>query len=272
VVSVVIPVHNGGGFLIEALESVYAQRRLPEEVIVVDDGSTDDTPTVLKQFEGRDGFRAFRKPQGGEASARNFGVERASGEYIAFLDHDDLWLPEKLERQLDKFDPTWAMSFTAYERCPPEKHDVGSQQAWDSDPVVATLRLEKGCAVMPMSSVVVRREVLRRVGPFEQVAPYGDDWLMWLRVAAAGNRIGYLPEVLTKYRWHGENLSAGGRHYDAACAVFDAYGDLRLRARWRLSAAIDARGRHDRQIARRRILQAARICPRSIRPGWIKLL
>lgn len=271
-VSVVIPVHNGGPFLAEAIESVYAQSHSPAECIVVDDGSTDDTPTILERFEGRDGFRWYRKVQGGEASARNFGIEQASGEYVAFLDHDDVWLPEKLKRQLSEFEPEWAMAFTGYETVPAQESEGGGQQAWDPDPVAVLRRLERGCAVMPMSSVMVRREVLRRVGPFEQVSPYGDDWLMWLRVAAAGHRIGYLPEVLTKYRWHGQNLSAPGRHFDAACAVFDAYGDSRLRARWRLLAAIDARERHDRRAARRRMREAVLIRPRSARAGWIRLL
>jgi hypothetical protein len=108
--------------------------------------------------------------------------------------------------------------------------------------------------------------VLQQVGPFEHVS-FGTDWLMWLRIAAAGYEVGYLPDVLTEYGpWYGD----WGRFCDAACAVFDAYGDRRSRAWWRLLAAEDAREHGDRQGARRRILQASRIRPTSIRPGWIK--
>jgi glycosyltransferase involved in cell wall biosynthesis len=272
-VSVVIPVHNGDEFLAETIESVFTQTVLPAEVIVVDDGSTDNTPMILRQFEGSPGFQSVGKPQGGEASARNVGVELATGEYIAFLDHDDLWRPTKLERQLAEFDPAWGMSFTAHERRTATTVELERCDAWDPDPRAVVSVLMRSCPVKPTSTVIVRRDVLRRVAPFEQVAPFGDDWLMWLRIASAGNAVGYLPEPLTEYRWHGKNLSKDERgYYDCACGVFDRYGDRRLRARWRLIAAIDAYEHQDRQRARRRLFQAARIRPWAIRPGWVRLI
>src|SRR3954452_17033481 len=111
-VSAVVPAYNSGELVAEAIESIYAQTTPPDEVIVVDDGSTDHTPEVLLRFEGRPGFQWHRKTNGGEASARNAGVELARGEFVAFLDHDDRWRPEKLERQLASFDANWGMSFT----------------------------------------------------------------------------------------------------------------------------------------------------------------
>src|SRR5436190_14977753 len=275
-VSAVVPAYNSGERVAEAIESIYAQTVLPDEVIVVDDGSTDETPAVIRRFEGRPGFRSIRKENGGEASARNAGVELATGEFIAFLDHDDLWRPQKLKRQLETFDPSWGMSFTWLEWT---STPIGTPSqyrrydSWDPDPQVVLRLLESSCAIGPPSAALIRRDALLEVGRFEQVRPFGDDWLMWLRLAKAGNRIGYLPEPLTVYRWHGENLSndESGASFDAACAVFDRYGDRRLRAWRRLLAAIYAHEHHDLQRARRRVGEAARIRPWSIRPGWLRL-
>jgi glycosyltransferase involved in cell wall biosynthesis len=273
-VSAVMPVYNGADFVADAIESIYSQTVPPAEVIVVDDGSTDGTPAILRRFEGRPGFRSIRKPQGGEASARNAGVELATEEYVAFLDHDDLWRPLKLERQLAEFDPGWGMSFTAHEHAATTGSEVWRHEAWDPDPEAVTDLLVESCAVRPVSTVVVRRDALKRVGAFEQVSPFGDDWLMWLRFAAAGNPIGYLPEPLTEYRWHGNNMSSNeqGEYFDAACVVFDRYGDRQLRARWRLAAAVYAHNHQDPKRARKRILEAAWVRPWAVRPGWMRLL
>jgi len=99
-VSVVIPVFNGASFIARAVDSVRAQTCKDWEIIVVDDGSTDNTQTVLTGFAKRSGIICLYQENAGPAQARNLGVKSASGEYIAFLDCDDIWLPEKLEEQL----------------------------------------------------------------------------------------------------------------------------------------------------------------------------
>jgi glycosyltransferase involved in cell wall biosynthesis len=272
-VSAVIPVYNSGEFAAEAIESVYAQTVLPGEVIVVDDGSTDDTPTILERFDGRPGFILIQKPNGGEASARNAGVARASGEYIAFLDHDDLWRPHKLERQLGQFDPGWGMSFTAYEVTKAGSSELVVHEAWDPDPQVVLKLLEGWAILRTCSTWLIRRDELTRMDPFVDVSPFGTDWLMALRFVAAGNKVGYLPEALAEKRVHGQNLSGDEPGVlDCACAVFDLYGDPNLRAWRRLLAAEYAHEHGDRRRARRRLLEAARIRPLSIRPGWIRLM
>ena len=273
-VSAVIPVYNSSAFVAAAIESVYAQTALPGEVIVVDDGSTDDTPAVLRQFEGRPGFVLVRKANGGEASARNAGVERATGVYIAFLDHDDLWQPEKLERQLAQFDPAWGMSFTAYEQMTNSHSELVVYQTWDPDPRVVRRLLERSSAIKTCSTTLVRRAALKRVPPFESVVPHGTDYLMWLRFVAAGNKVGYLPEPLTLYRWHGDNLSNHdwATHLECVCKVFDLYGDRDARLRWHLEAAWYAYETGERQRLRKHLVQAARIRPSVCRPGWIRLM
>ena len=97
-VSVVIPTYNSSQFIVETLESVFAQTYKDYEIIVVDDGSTDNTKEVLQPYTSR--IKYIYKENGGPASARNVGIKSAQGEYIAFLDSDDRWLPEKLEKHI----------------------------------------------------------------------------------------------------------------------------------------------------------------------------
>jgi glycosyltransferase involved in cell wall biosynthesis len=99
VVSVVIPAFNAARYLGEALDSVFGQTLTDLELVVVDDGSTDETPQVVQGYGSR--VRYVRQPNAGVASARNRGVAESSGRYVAFLDADDVWLPGKLERQLE---------------------------------------------------------------------------------------------------------------------------------------------------------------------------
>src|SRR5271156_2034659 len=97
-VSVIIPTYNYGRFVTEAVDSVLAQSYTDHEVIVVDDGSVDDTPERMQPYAER--VRYLRQPNQGPSAARNNGIEAARGEYVAFLDADDLWHPRKLEAQL----------------------------------------------------------------------------------------------------------------------------------------------------------------------------
>ena len=99
-ISVVIPTYNGSRFIAETLESVFAQTLQPDEVLVIDDGSTDNTAAIVESFAPR--VRVFRSSNQRQAAARNFGARQATSEWIAFLDHDDLWMRNKLERQMEE--------------------------------------------------------------------------------------------------------------------------------------------------------------------------
>jgi hypothetical protein len=114
-VSAIIPTYNGGAFLADAIDSVLTQSYPAIECIVVDDGSTDDTPAIIAAFEGR--IRRTRQANQGPARARNQGARMARGEFIAFLDDDDVWRPAKVERQVSKLAqrPAAAVVYTAVE-------------------------------------------------------------------------------------------------------------------------------------------------------------
>jgi glycosyltransferase involved in cell wall biosynthesis len=300
VVSTVIPVFNGVGFLADAVASVYAQTVVPDEVIVVDDGSTDGTADVLRSLEKTcpSTLRWVTQPNRGEANARNVGIQLATGDFVAFLDHDDRWVPEKLGKQLGHLAarPDLSMSFTGYKISfmTPVSPGEGPTPSlpfkqWNPDPAAVLEKLMRSCAIRPPSSVLIRRDALARVPGFdESLRSFGSDWLMWLNIAAAGMKIGYLADPLVDYRWHGRNISRGRRaFYDAACEVFDRFFATRRdaipvegrarrgrwwRSRWHMLAAIDASECGDKVSARNHILRAARINPFSVRPGWIRML
>jgi glycosyltransferase involved in cell wall biosynthesis len=260
-VSVVIPVYNGERYLREAVESVYAQTAPPTEVVIVNDGSTDGTAALLDSLRREYPLTVVTQPNAREAAAKNAGVAAAQGELIAFLDHDDTWHPSKLERHLAHFaaNPGLGMSFSATQ--------TEALGGWEMD--AAFGRLLTGCVVGPPSAVVVRRDALHE---FVQIDPYGDDWLMWLELAAKGVWIEYLPERLVDYREHPESLSHASSHTAAGCRVIPLFfernpsvpGGRYWRARWHFLAAENGDGRMN-------LLKAAAINPRSVRPGWLRI-
>jgi glycosyltransferase involved in cell wall biosynthesis len=181
-ISVIIPTFNRAKLLVEAVDSVLAQRDVPEEVeiIVVDDGSTDNTCEVLETLAGK--ICCIRQEHSGVSRARNLGISKAGGEWIAFLDSDDLWLPGKLCAQMKFFsyrpemllcqtDEIWMRNG---KRINPRKyHRKPSGHCFP-------LLLER-CLVSP-SSVVVHRTLFDLVGPFDESLPACEDYDLWLRV------------------------------------------------------------------------------------------
>jgi glycosyltransferase involved in cell wall biosynthesis len=194
-VSVVLPVRNGERFLGEALDSVLTQEYEPLELIVVDDGSTDRSGDIARAC----GAHVIRQESEGLSGARNAGIAAAHGELIAFIDADDVWLPGKVERQVEYL---------------LEHRDIGFvYSSW-------TILLEPGASVPPQfagdwrrpragylpSALIVRREVLDQVGLFDPTYAIGED-VDWLaRANEAGVRHEVLPDVLVRYRIHEANL------------------------------------------------------------------
>jgi glycosyltransferase involved in cell wall biosynthesis len=301
-ISVLIPAYNAGGFLDAAVASAYAQTVAPSEVIVINDGSTDDTEERLCRLASTlpPSFIWKSKPNGGGASARNAGVRIATGTYVAFLDHDDTWDPTKIERQLDHFVsvPDLAMSFTGYRynydtyRPPTGRAaypvTVMDHDQWNSAPrAVLEQLLEGHWCVGTMSTVMIKRDALAVLPPFDERLRITSDISMYLEIAARGMKIDYLPEPLVEYRWHGKNISRDvGQVWENACHMYDRFwtdhgsdlpDDLRSRAltwraHWHLQTAIDAIRHGDTARARRHIVKAARIQPSAIRPGWVRML
>jgi len=191
-VTVVIPAFDPGDYLRTALESVIAQTYAVWECIVVDDGSSEDLGWV-EQFDAR--VTCIRQHNRGVSAARNTGVASARGRYIAFLDADDVWLPEKLERQLAAWQPGASMSATGFFR-----FGEGSRQAGWVPRAATRDELIRGNSIC-MSSVIVDRARIIALGGFDERLRSAEDWDMWLRLVVTGRLIA-VDEVLTGYRIH----------------------------------------------------------------------
>jgi glycosyltransferase involved in cell wall biosynthesis len=209
-VSVVIPVYNGEPFIAECLLSVYRQTYRSIEVIIVDDGSTDRSLAIIEQFAG--GKKIIRQQNKDVCHARNAGIRAASGDFIAFLDQDDLWQPDKLEKQAAVFqkNPEVDLVFTDLIKFFPsgKRH-----HAADKDRLARSLTdenlfdtLVRKNVLMP-SAVMVRRASIVAAGLFDEQFKTCGDYELWLRMAALGMKFFYLPEALTLYRYHGANTS-----------------------------------------------------------------
>jgi glycosyltransferase involved in cell wall biosynthesis len=180
-VSVIIPTFNRGYCLAESIRSVLDQSFTDFELIVVDDGSTDNTLEIMRSFKGI--HPVWLQENRGVSFARNRGLEQAKGEWIAFLDSDDLWEPEKLETQMH-----WVKRH-------PEFHAVYTDEIWIRNGVrvnpMNKHRKYSGdifhfclplCIVSP-SSVILRAELLREIGGFDESMPVCEDYDLWLRIA-----------------------------------------------------------------------------------------
>lgn len=210
VVSVVIPTHDRRALVREAVESALAQASADFEVIVVDDGSADGTAESLeREFGGR--IRLLAQPNRGVSAARNRGVAACRGEYVAFLDSDDLWRPRKLAAQLRWFGDNPSASICQTEeiwirgnvRVNPCRHHAKPE----GDVFVASL---ERCLISP-SAAMLRRDVLEQAGGFDENLPACEDYDLWLRLARA-HSFGLVREPLVVRRGgHADQLSR--RHW-----------------------------------------------------------
>jgi hypothetical protein len=208
-VSVVVPVYNGARFLAAAIESALAQDYRPVEVIVVDDGSDDGSAAIARSFEG---VRYVYQNNQGPAAARNAGIREARGEFIAFLDTDDLMLPNKIGAQANYLLQNSGVGCALSGReifCepgvePPEW--LRDDERLRGEFAVGDAGLED-LRAGGMSSVIVRRQALERAGGFDAELRHVEDIDWLLRVRDAGVKIAVLPQILWRRRIHGGNLS-----------------------------------------------------------------
>jgi glycosyltransferase involved in cell wall biosynthesis len=197
-VSVVLPVYNRAAYVGDAIASVLGQTRPPAELVVVDDGSTDESFEVVQSF-ARPGLHVVRQENGGIGAARNRGLDLATGELIAFIDSDDLWEPGKLELQV---------------RAMGESDDVqlvfGHLIEFLSPDRAAELAGRIRVADRPLpgviaSTLLVRRSAVERIGRFDQSLRVGEfiEWMARAHDLALASRM--LPDVVARRRIHGDN-------------------------------------------------------------------
>ena len=211
-VSVIIPSYNRSHLLPRCLDSVIAQDYSPSEIIVVDDGSTDSTRSLLR--DSYPGIKVITQANKGVSAARNAGIRAASGDWLAFLDSDDTWFPGKLERQVQAIEAA------------PGSNIAHTDEIWIRNGIRVNPRRKHKkyggpifkyclplCAISP-SSVMIHRRVFDRVGLFDETLPVCEDYDLWLRISARMPVLFIREPLITKYGGHDDQLSTRYRGMD----------------------------------------------------------
>jgi glycosyltransferase involved in cell wall biosynthesis len=224
-VSVVLPTYNYGRYLAGALTSILRQTYSDLEALVIDDGSTDDTQNVVAPFLHDRRVHYHRLHNQGPAAARNFGIEQACGTWVAFLDADDLWLPTKLEKQVERFtaDACTGLVYT--------RRLLIDGDGWQLE--YEQPALHRGWVLPQLfrsnfvcfSSVAVRRDILLDAGAFDASVEHAEDYDLLLRLTQAC-RIDFVDEPLVLYRTgHGNLSSQTETRFRAVCGIMRRFLD-----------------------------------------------
>jgi glycosyltransferase involved in cell wall biosynthesis len=204
-VSIIIPAYNSGGLIRASIDSALSQRGVAFEVIVVDDGSTDDTVSIIKSYG--DAVRCIRQSNQGAYVARNNAAATARGEWLAFLDADDLWVADKLVKQLQLGDPEVGLIYSDYRHLDTSNRVSG--RASDAAELVQGKIFDRLLVdnFIGMSTVLMRTRIFHELGGFATDITGCADWDMWLRYAVSGREARVHSEALAAYRWHPAQMS-----------------------------------------------------------------
>ena len=225
-ISCIVPVYNGERFLAQTLDSVLEQTYQPLEVLLSDDGSTDGTPEIAARYSKQ--IRYLTHANTGPGAARNRGLRLAQGDFVALLDADDLWHPEKLQKQIDQFekDPDLDVCVTYF------------QNFWTSEMAEEEQKQENHPLLKPWPGYAVPTMLARRyvftekVGLYDEQISHGENTEWFLRAAERNIRIDLLPDVLVRRRLYDENFTRrdASQHWDAFFRVMKQQLDLRRRS------------------------------------------
>lgn len=219
-VSVVIPAYNAIRFVETTIDGVLAQTFQDFEILAVDDGSTDNTKEILEAYG--DKIRYLPKKNGGVSSARNYGIENAEGKYIAFLDADDVWLPEKLEKQvfLMEANEEIGLCYAATQKVDEELNYLSSIPANFYEDYTESLLLNLNIVAGSCSSAMARRDIISQTDGFDSKFTTYADWEFWLRLSLL-TKFAPVTEELVKYR-----VVKGSMSSNPAVTKKDALGVL----------------------------------------------
>jgi len=202
-ISVIIPAYNAAKHIKETLQSVLSQTYPNIEILVIDDGSTDNTKQIVKSFGAK--VRYYYQENSGPSAARNKGVKEAKGKYIAFIDSDDLWCKTALEKMMvslkeNHSDLVFSNALISYEN--------GSEEIfWVEKPsnqnIFSNLIFEN----FLLMNCLVNKEIFKRVGPFDETLKKVEDFDFWLKAAKAGCKFSFINEPLFIYKKHAESAS-----------------------------------------------------------------
>lgn len=215
-VTVVIPAYNGAAFIGKALESVLSQSRPADQIIVVNDGSTDQTAAVLQAYAEQ--IQIIEQPNLGVAAARNQGLSAAEGELIAFLDQDDLLLPDKLKLQVDCLEqhPRAGILHSGWRLVDAAGQKLSDVEPWHDLPILDAVGWIRRMPVL-FSAMLFRRDWLLRVGGLNSQFKQVSDVELIQRLVLAGCESVWLPQITVLYRQHSANDSRNTLVQAAEC-------------------------------------------------------
>lgn len=271
-VSVIIPAYNQGLYLKEAVQSVLGQTYPNFELIIVDDGSTDNTADVVHRFQDQR-IRYIYQENRGLSAARNAGIQHSDGEFLTFLDSDDLFFPDKLEVLLAELEQHPEVGFVAGQAVLIDEHGNPLGEVFSTplpdDP--ARLLLWNPLHVC---SVMVRRLWIDRVGLFDERFRAYEDWDMWLRLGRAGCPMRWVPYPVSMYRFHTSQMTQDRERMTTAtfAVLAKVFSDPTLPEHWKnlknlayanayLRAAVQAYRMGDYQDGQRALGEAVRLDP-----------
>lgn len=277
-ISVIIPTYNTAQFIVDAIESVLSQTFQDFEVVIADDGSTDNTSEVVKPFVDKypDRIRYFYKKNGGEGSARNYGIKRAKGNYLAFLDSDDLWYPEKLERSYKALQeqPEYGIVCHGYRQTYNGQYggDFSVNIKYNKFSQEDFLREFYLQCRFSIITVMMKKDIFYKVGGFDESFAALTDYDFWMRCAMV-SRVLFLGEILAEYRKRGgsilsnveQQLQYGTRFMEKHIKLFPEKERDKLRKQklknLYLTVAMGALDFKNPALARRYLLESLKISP-----------
>jgi glycosyltransferase involved in cell wall biosynthesis len=224
-VDVLIPVRNGARFLPACLDSVFAQSSPAGTVVVVDDGSTDETPRILDEYARRwPNLHAVRSEARGVSHARNLALAASRAPFVAFLDSDDVWHPDKLAKQMALFAPD--RPEIGFVHCSFFYVDEAGRRILDDEVIPPRKRGEIFADLLAgyvlsgsASAVVARRDLMVGAGGFDEALFHGEDWDAWLKLARSSH-VDFAPEALTGIRVHAASSQRRNAHRMAETFLF----------------------------------------------------
>jgi glycosyltransferase involved in cell wall biosynthesis len=221
-VSAVVTTYNYARFLPDALDSILAQTHPNLEMVVIDDGSTDDTAAVAERYADR-GVRYVRRPHGGAGRARNTGLASTSAPLVAFLDADDTWLPDRVEAGLAHLarHPELALVAAHAYACDEDLRPTAIVPAATQEAGRVLEQLLIDNIVLNPSSVLIRRTAIEAAGGFSEI-PFGEDWDTWIEIAKRFP-IGFVDRPLALVRRHTGSVSPRRVNVDVSRAIVEPH-------------------------------------------------
>ncbi len=230
-ISIIIPAYNASKFITETIDSVMNQSFINWELLIIDDGSKDNTAEIAQKYAERDNrINVFKQVNSGVSVARNKGLENSTGNYICFLDADDVLNPDNLEIKLNSLvQNNWDTVYSACELIDQESRSLNKTITGYSAPSIKDILELKGNYITAPSGFLYKKTIFETTGGFEPKLSNNADQELFVRILHNNFKIGYIPQPLWKYRIHNSNMSGNIKLLETdSIYMFDKFNQLNI--------------------------------------------